>query len=116
MLMFKGPSITRYIMLHQNNGLYYCNAIKYDIYQEQRDKTEWVDDNTPVAKKTTTKNNLTQSHVQHTRKGIPKTAKYQPTTTAKILKSETWSMRLGACHKNTTQVIAQPCYWDTKRL
>lgn len=32
-------------------------------------------------------------------KGIPKTAKYQPTSKAKILQSETCSLRLRACHE-----------------
>jgi hypothetical protein len=97
-LVFKGPNITRTITLHQQNGLYYCNALKFNIYQAQQDEMDMLEQDA-VANNLTWHTGTTQVANPHTRKGIPRTGKYQPTSKAKILESETWSLRLGACHE-----------------
>jgi len=42
-----------------------------------------------------------------TRKGVPRTARFQPTTKAKILESETWSLQLGTCHETQLKALPQ---------
>jgi len=106
MLMFQGTAGTRMITVHQRNGLYYCNAIKYNIYQAQRDEDEWEDQTTPVVHKIATPTHIAPPE-RRTKKGTPQTSRFQPTTKAKILESATWSLRLGACHETQLRALPQ---------
>lgn len=106
MLMFQGYAGTRKITLHQRNGLYYCNAIKYNIYQAHRDEEEWEDNNTPVIHRIEIPTTITPPE-RRTKKGTPQTSRFRPTTKAKILESETWSLRLGACHETQLKALPQ---------
>jgi len=105
-LMFQGKAGTRQITLHQRNGLYYCNAITYNIYQSQQDEDEWeATASFGICKIATPEHS--KPTPQRTRKGKPQAGRFQPTTKAKILESETWSLRLGACHETQLKVLPQ---------
>ena len=87
LLVFQGPGTSWQITLHQTHGLYYCKAIKHDIYQAQQGDNDWIYANTQVNHATSLTTGVPPS--RRTQKGVLKTAKYQPTSKAKILESET---------------------------
>ena len=40
--VFHGPNIKLMLTLHQDNGLYYCNSLGWNINKLKRDEMEWV--------------------------------------------------------------------------
>lgn len=100
-LTFIGPSVSKSITLHQNNGLYYCNPTTIPIDNEFQ---------SPVMP--TTKqlhlhtNKAEQQPSKQPKRQPPPTRKFRPTSKAKILESETWYLRMGGC--NETQLEALP--------
>lgn len=89
-LQFTGPQETRQITLHQQNGLYYCNTIRYDIFQSN---TVAIDEDIDwTVQRVTVDDTYNAKREPGPKKGVPRTARYQPTTKAKILEAETWSL------------------------
>jgi hypothetical protein len=121
-LSFGGKQRTSKITLHQQNGLYYCNSIKYNIYhleqiQEdiilnvediQREQAECehtaCDQFPTMAPDPMEYDGIPSNPTIHRTRQPPRTRKYTPTSKAKILESETWYLRMGGC--NETQLKA----------
>ncbi|KAL7489867.1 hypothetical protein ACHAW6_016194 [Cyclotella cf. meneghiniana] len=105
-LTFIGATETRTITLHQQNGLYYCNTVKCEIYQAESEYNDVQSDEWRVHHIETTAETQCQPQ-KRPKRGIPRTTHFQPATKAKILEAETWSLRLGVCHETQLKALPQ---------
>jgi hypothetical protein len=96
-LEFLGYSHNQSITLRQHNGLYYCSAGIHPILKE-----------TPATCALPHELDLPgiQANRLSSKRVPPPSSVFKPTSKAKILESETWYLRLGAC--NETQLDKLP--------
>ena len=102
-LEFIGYTSVKTITLSQSNGLYYCSAGIHQILKEEVDHH-------PIFHKTSIPDNqptlIHRTHHSDPKRMAPPSRSFKPTPKAKILESETWYLRLGAC--NETQLEQLP--------
>ena len=84
-LTFIGPSVSKSITLHQNNGLYYCNPTTIPIDNEFQSPV--MPTTKPLHLHT---NKAEQQPSKQPKRQPPPTRKFRPASKAKILESETW--------------------------
>jgi KUP system potassium uptake protein len=107
-LRLMGDTKTLTMTLQQQNGLYYCNALKYNIHHLNMEP--WIESNAlaeefgvdvePVLPQVT---HMTQVPKRHP----PPTTRFQPATKAKVLESETWYLRMGGCNEEQLELLSK---------
>jgi hypothetical protein len=128
-LEFHGKNGTKSIALAQHNGLYYCKSVTFDISRgfedlmlssKGSDIDDLHDDDTPIHSNDTTplshKLDSRPPKSVHPSTEWKKTAKYKPTTKAKILESETWGLRMGGCSKTSLSELPKHALGLPSRL
>ena len=109
-LTFTGPKGSKTITLQQRNGLYFINSTMFKIQNDTMATTPHFIPTTFdgfTANKVQITESATQTMPKQPRRMAPPSNKYQPTSKAKILESETWYLRMGGGNEQSLEKLTQ---------
>jgi hypothetical protein len=101
--------------LEQQNGLYYCNAPKYNIYNLSMETGRETDSPTVPGETGMDESALESPIISKMDSAIPQVPKrapppttcFQPATKAKVLESETYYLRMGGCNEEQLELLSK---------